>query len=226
MSAASGVSAPPLRAVLWDFDGTLVDSHDCWTETWAAMARRRGGTWTNENTLALVGLDLLDAAKLIAEHLSVDDEPAALVEEMVGGVAEQLRAHVPWRAGARELLESIREQDIPCALVTMSYRSLVDPVLERLAPDTFAAVVTGDEVSLGKPHPMAYLTAADRLDVDPGDCLAIEDSPTGIASAVSAGCRVLVAPNHGFVDAGPAGHPVETLVGLTAADLLALMTGD
>lgn len=208
--------------MLWDFDGTLVDSHDYWTATWAEMAARRGGSWSQENTLALVGLDLLDAGTYIRDHLGVEEPTEGLVEEMVAGVATRIREEIPWRVGSRELLTSIRGEGIPCALVTMSYRSLVAPVLEQLAPDTFEAVVTGDEVSHGKPHPAPYLAAAAALGVDPGDCIAIEDSATGVASARAAGCRVVVAPNHGTIAALPLDLAVDSLVGLTVAELRSL----
>lgn len=211
------------RAVLWDFDGTLVDSQPYWTATWIEMAERRRGSWSDEHSLALVGLDLLDAGRYIGDHLGVADDPAQLVVEMVEGVVADIRQEVPWRAGARELLTAIRADDIPCALVTMSYRSLVEPVLEQLPPGTFDAVVTGDEVSHGKPHPAPYLTAAAALGVDPRHCLAIEDSPTGVVSASTAGCRVIVAPNHGPIEEGLSGVVVEDLVGLAVADLRAAM---
>jgi HAD superfamily hydrolase (TIGR01509 family) len=220
-SAEEGITLP--SAVLWDFDGTLVDSQPYWTATWLEMAERRGGLWNDEYSLALVGLDLLDAGRYLGDHLGVADDPAQLVAEMVEGVIARIRQEVPWRAGARELLTAIRTDDIPCALVTMSYRSLVEPVLEQLATGTFDAVITGDEVSHGKPHPAPYLTAAAALGVDPRDCLAIEDSPTGVASASAAGCRVIVAPNHGPIEAGRSGVPVEGLVGLAVADLQAAM---
>jgi beta-phosphoglucomutase-like phosphatase (HAD superfamily) len=83
-----------------------------------------------------------------------------------------------------------------CALVTMSYRRFVAPVLAGLPDRTFEVVVTGDGVSRGKPHPEPYSTAAALLGLDPSETLAIEDSNTGARSAEEAGCTVLVVPNH------------------------------
>ena len=103
---------------------------------------------------------------------------------------------MPWRPGAVELLASLQEHGVPCALVTMSYRRFVAPILAALPEGTFAHVVTGDAVLHGKPHPEPYLKAARALGVDPADCLAIEDSNTGARSAEAAGCTVLVVPNH------------------------------
>jgi HAD superfamily hydrolase (TIGR01509 family) len=130
--------------------------------------------------------------------------------------------HVPWRDGAPELLAALGEAGIPCALVTMSYRRFVGPMLAALPPDTFAAIVTGDAVSNGKPHPEPYLKAASLLRVAPEHCLAIEDSNTGARSAQAAGCTVLVVPNHVPVlpDVGRVFR--DSLVGLDVEELRGL----
>ncbi len=133
-----------------------------------------------------------------------------------------MRGAVPWRPGARELLAALREAGVPTALVTMSYRRFVEPVLEQLPAGSFDAVVTGDEVERGKPHPDPYLRAAALLGVPPADCVALEDSPTGAASAEAAGCRVLVVPHHVPVPAGERRAFAPTLSDLGVADLVAL----
>src|SRR5690606_10585539 len=98
----------------------------------------------------------------------------------------------------------------------------VDPVLAQLRGAGFAALVTGDTVSRGKPHPEPYLRAAGALGLDPSDCLAIEDSDTGATSAAAAGCVVLCVPNHVPVPDGPGRVFGETLAGLGPADLARL----
>lgn len=184
-------------------DGTLVDTEPYWIATEFELAERHGGRWSEEHALNLVGNDLLDSGRYIREHMGIDLEPAQIVEELLDGVVARVEAEVPWRPGARELLLALGEARVPCALVTMSYRRFVDPVLARLPRDTFAAVVTGDVVTQGKPHPEPYLRAAAELDVEPGGCVAIEDSNTGARSAVAAGCRVLCVPNHVPILPGP-----------------------
>jgi HAD superfamily hydrolase (TIGR01509 family) len=111
-------------------------------------------------------------------------------------VIARILERVPWRPGAVELLAHLEAAGVPCGLVTMSYARFVAPVLAALPQGSFAAVVTGDEVTVGKPHPEPYLTAAALLGVDPRACIAIEDSNTGAKSAEAAGCAVLVVPNH------------------------------
>jgi len=207
-------------AVLWDMDGTLVDTEPYWIEAEYALAERHGGSWSQEHALRLVGNELLESGRYIREHMGIDLTPHQVVEELLDDVVDHVRREVPWRPGARELLTSLVEDGVPCALVTMSYTRFVEPILEHLPAHTFAAVVTGDAVARGKPHPEPYLTAARLLDVLASECLAIEDSPTGADSAEAAGCWVLCAPLHVPVPPGPRRVFAESLVGLSSSSAL------
>lgn len=182
---------PHPAAVLWDMDGTLVDTEPYWIEAEQELVAEHGGTWTHEQALQLVGNALTVSARILRDEAGVDMEPDAIVERLLGRVVEQVRVRVPWRPGAVELLTELGVQGVPCALVTMSYTVLAREVVDRAPAGAFRAVVTGDEVSRGKPDPEPYLTAAERLGVEPAACVAIEDSPTGIASARAAGVPTL-----------------------------------
>ena len=184
-------------------DGTLVDTEPYWIETEFDLAAAYGGTWTRELALELVGNDLITSGRFIRKHMGIDLTPEEIVERLLDGVVARVRHEVPWQPGARELLERLREADVPCALVTMSYERFVAPILAHLPAGSFRAVVTGDTVTRGKPDPEPYLTAARLLAVDPAACVAIEDSDTGTRSAESAGCKVYVVPNHVEVPPGP-----------------------
>ncbi|HWU19922.1 MAG TPA: HAD family phosphatase [Nocardioides sp.] len=203
------------EAVLWDMDGTLVDTEPYWMETEVALAEAHGGTWTHEQAMQLVGNDLLTSGRLLQEQIPLPYEPAEVVEMLLDGVVARVREAVPWCAGSRELLLALKDAGVPCGLVTMSYERFVAPILDQLPPNTFDVVITGDQVSNGKPHPEPYLTGAAALGVRPEDCVAIEDSPTGAASADAAGCRVVVVPNHVPVPAKPAWTVLSTLAGVT-----------
>jgi HAD superfamily hydrolase (TIGR01509 family) len=210
------------KAVLWDMDGTLVDTEPYWIDEEYDLARRYGGAWTHENAMAVVGGDLMDSAAYMREHMGIDRTPREIVEELLDGVVEKVQREVPWCPGARELLADLRARGVPCVLVTMSWRRFVDPVLDALPPDSFDAVICGDEVSRGKPHPEPYLAAAALVRCAPEETIAIEDSPTGAASAGAAGCRVLVVPNH--VEVPAAAHQVvrESLSGVGLDELTEL----
>lgn len=202
-------------AVLWDFDGTLVDTHPYWFAAESRLAQRQGGVWDETHSLRLNGLAMADMAAYMRANMGVALPAAEIIAGLVDDVVAQLHVAAPWRDGAVELLTAFRSAGVPCALVTLATRPLIDPVLAHLPPDTFAAVVDASRIAVPKPHPDAYLTAAAALGVEPRDCLAIEDSEPGVASAEAAGCTVLVVPNRVPVAAGPRRVQVRTMVGLT-----------
>ncbi len=191
-------------------DGTLVDTEPAWMQAEADLVTEHGLTWTAEDAARMIGLPLLEAAQVLIEH-GVDAPAEAIVERLLGQVVAHVRAEVPWQPGARELLTALTGAGVPCALVTMSYRALTDAVLASAPEGVFAVVVPGDEVTHGKPHPEPYLTAADRLGVDVRACVALEDSPPGIGSALAAGARTIGIRHIGDVPARPGLSRVDTL---------------
>jgi HAD superfamily hydrolase (TIGR01509 family) len=211
-----------MQAVLWDMDGTLVDTEPYWIATEFAMAEKYGAPWSEAHAMELVGSDLVESGRYIKKVMGLDLTPEEIVEELLDGVVAKVELAVPWRPGAVELLASVRAAGVRCGLVTMSYQRFVAPILAHLPPESFSVVVTGEQVEQGKPHPEPYLTAAAALGVPPEECVAIEDSNTGAKSAEAAGCLVLVVVNHVPVLEGPRRVFRDSLDGLTAADLAGL----
>ena len=209
-------------AVLWDLDGTLIDSEPYWFAEEQALVESFGGTWAYADALALVGRALLDSAAYILARSDVDLTPEDVVDRLVAGVAGGIRAEVPWRPGARELLAALREEGVPTGLVTMSYRPITDSLTAALPSGSFDIIVSGEDVTHGKPHPEPYLTGAARLGVAAPDCIAIEDSETGARSAAGAGARTIVVPSVKAVPRMPGVVQIPTLVGVTPTDLVDL----
>ena len=212
-------------AVLWDMDGTLVDTEPYWINAEHAIVEEAGGTWSDEYAHQLVGNDLMVSAQFIRDNSPVELDPVEIIEELLRRVVAQVAEHVPWRPGALDLLTALRDAGVPSALVTMSWRSLADAVLAALPDDTFSAVITGDEVEHGKPHPEPYLAAARALGVEVRDCVAIEDSPTGVRSAVAAGVPTIAVPHVVPVPVTVGAVQLPSLRGITPADLRTVFDG-
>ncbi len=215
-----------LRAVLWDMDGTLVDTEPSWIAAEYALAERHGATWSRDLALELVGNNLIDSGRFIREHMRIDLSAEEIVEDLLDAVIADLERDIPWRPGARELLADLSDAGIPCGLVTMSYQRFAGPIVAHLPVGSFDVLVTGDVVDNGKPHPEPYLRAAELLGVRPEECLAIEDSNTGVASAEAAGCAVLCVPHHVAVPSAPTRTLAVTLDGLSVGDLRSFLRRD
>lgn len=215
---------PSFAAVLFDMDGTLIDSEPHWMAAETALVARFGGNWTHADALSVVGSDLRDCAEVLRSHgvdLSVDE----VVESLVDAVASELRRSLPWQPGALDLLAACRAAGVKTALVTMSYAPLAQELVVGAPAGTFDAVVTGDQVQRGKPAPDPYLLAAQRLGVAARDCLAIEDSPTGVRSAMASGAVTIAVPHVAAVPPAVGLSRVASLTGLTINTLQAIFDG-
>ena len=189
-----------LAAVLFDMDGTLVDSEKIWQQALEELADRLGGDLDPAVRASMVGTTTPEAIAMLFTAIGPDvitvsgfdaESAATWLEDRVG---ELFADGLPWRPGARELLGAVRAAGVPTALVTATAKELVDIMLATIGRDNFDAIVTDDDVIDGKPHPEPYASAAAAIGVPPGNCVAIEDSPTGIASALAAGCVVVAVP--------------------------------
>ena len=200
-----------LEAVLFDMDGLLVDTEPLWLETETAVMARLGATWTEADQQQLLGGSMDRTVSYLLQRavppggddLREDPVPASAelpsaetVERwMTEGMLERVAAgRVIVRPGARELLGEVAEAGIAHALVTSSQRPFTEAVLASTGM-RFPVVVTGDDVTAHKPDPQPYLLAARLLGVAPGSCVALEDSPNGVASAAAAGCLVIAVPS-------------------------------
>lgn len=212
-----------LGGVLWDMDGTVLDSEKHWDVAVRELSRWLGSVMSEQTRQATVGASSANALRIIFDSLGLAHEPEAIAEakEWMYTRVESLFADgVEWRPGAQAALETVRTAGLKAALVTNTERRLVETALDVIGREYFDASVCGDEVPEGKPAPDPYLRGAQLLGLAPGQCLAVEDSPTGAASAVAAGCTVLVVPGEvAVVPTGTRRVFRESLTGLTAADI-------
>ena len=226
-------SVQPLHAVLFDMDGTLVETEELWGEAMAALAGQLGGVFSPEARQRTVGTAMRVAMAILYADLGVDRTEEQLVadarwveDETAGLMASR---GMPWRPGARELLTAVRAAGLATALVTTTPRRIATVVLDRIAAELgtspFDVTVCGDEVPARKPDPAPYLQAMAALGVEPGSSLVIEDSQVGVTAGLAAGAAVLGVPSLQPLQRRPGLVLRPTLAGLSVEDLADLLPG-
>jgi HAD superfamily hydrolase (TIGR01509 family) len=184
-----------LAAALFDMDGLLVDTEPLWMETETEVMDRLGARWTAEDQEALLGGSMERTVGYILARAARPVPPETVEAWMIDGMLARVRAgRVVIRPGARELVTEVAASGLPYALVTSSQRSFAEAVLDATGLP-FPVTVCGEDVGETKPAPDPYLMGAKLLDADPDRCVALEDSPNGVASATAAGCRVVAVPS-------------------------------
>ncbi|WP_034273922.1 HAD family hydrolase [Haloechinothrix halophila] len=189
-------ATPRATGVILDMDGVIVDSEHLWERSWRACCARRGVRWESSDTATVQGMSSPEWAAFVAAKLGdpglADEVRSECVDLMVAAISA---GDAPLLDGAADLIRKASER-VPLALASSAARRVIDAVLD--AHDLtghFAATVSSEEVSRGKPSPDVYLAAARRIDVEPADAVAVEDSGNGIRAAHAAGLTVIAIPN-------------------------------
>nr|WP_269205388.1 HAD family phosphatase [Motilibacter aurantiacus] len=212
---------------MFDMDGTLVHSEETWLEAEIAVTAELGGVWTPEDQAKNVGGPIDKVARVMLAKAGRTDLSAGEVAQRLNAeVEDRLRTGpVHWMAGAKALLDEVNAAGIPCALVSASYRRLVDAVLSAVGAEHFAFSIAGDEVANLKPAPDAYLLAAERLGVPIARCAVLEDSPTGVRAGEASGAAVLAIPSVVPIEPAPTRTVVTSLEDVDLAFLRRLVAG-
>lgn len=232
-SSTAGASQDPVRnanglqAVLWDMDGTLVDTEPYWIQGEMELVAAHGGSWSKEQAEAMVGQSLVYSSGIL-QAAGVELSSRQIIDHLLGHVVQSVRKEIPWRPGARELLADLKAAGIRCAMVTMSEKPLAEEIRRQLPTDTFDFLVTGDMVDHGKPHPEPYERALGLMqqlnaDATADNVVALEDSLPGVTSAQAAGLITVGIP-HFIPLPGDSGRTHwNSLSGRTVADLQTLV---
>ena len=187
----------PIRGILFDMDGVVIDSERLFTRFWMASAADLGFPMTRDQALQLRSLRREQGI----EKMHAFFGPTANFDEIRAHRIELMEAHIALygvdeKPGIRELLAFLKENGIPCAITSSSALPVIRERLGRLGIlEDFTALCSGKDVPNGKPFPDIYLAGAAAIGVAPENCLAIEDSPTGLESAWRAGCMGVFVPD-------------------------------
>ena len=208
-----------LAAALFDMDGLLVDTEPLWLETETEVMDRLGARWTADDQEALLGGSMERTVSYLLGKATRPAPPQAVARWMLDGMLDRVRAgRVVIRPGARELVAEVAASGLPYALVTSSQRAFAEAVLEATGLP-FPVTVCAEDTGATKPAPDPYLIGAKLLDADPERCVALEDSPNGVASATAAGCRVIAVPSLVAIPPAPGRLVVGSLTEVSLATL-------
>lgn len=187
-----------IAAVVFDLDGVLLDSESAWVRVKREFTEESGGHWEDRAQWEMLGMSSTEWSRYMHDELGVPVAPERISAEVADRVVELYREHLPLLPGATDAVRSLGAE-WPLGLASSSNRNVIDLVLDLMGvAEDFRATVSSEEVERGKPAPDVYLEAARCLGVDPGDCVAIEDSANGIRSARAAEMRVVAVPNEDF----------------------------
>jgi HAD superfamily hydrolase (TIGR01509 family) len=184
-----------IAAIFFDLDGTLIGTEETWADVRRSYALSAGGTWHDDAQREMMGMNTPEWSRYLHERLGVPREPATIAEQVESRVLASYARTLPFLPGAREAVARLAAE-WPLALVTGSPRRVIDAVLEAgNITQYFRATISADDVARGKPYPDCYELAVRTLGVDAAHSVAVEDSGSGIRSALAAGLRVVAIPN-------------------------------
>ena len=187
-------------AVFFDMDGLLVDSEPEWLKSETEITAGFGYQWTSADQVACLGGPLSRVGQYMHDKCNQAKSPEYFTHTLVQVQAEKMRSHTPFMPGAFELVKELQANGVKTGLVSASPRIIVDAVLDNIGSDLFPFSISSDDVERTKPHPDAYLKAAELTASQISQCLVFEDSLTGVGAATSSGAWLIAVPHLVKVD--------------------------
>jgi HAD superfamily hydrolase (TIGR01509 family) len=187
-------------AVFFDMDGLLVDSEPEWLKSESEITAAYGYQWTSQDQVACLGGPLSRVGQYMHDKCNQAETPDFFTNKLVEVQSEKMRSHTPFMPGAYELVKDLQKNGAKTGLVSASPRIIVDAVLDNVGAELFPFSISSDDVERTKPHPDAYLKAAQLTNSAIENCLVFEDSLTGVGAATSSGAWLVAVPHLVHVD--------------------------
>ncbi len=215
-----------IEAVVFDLDGVIVDSEQVWDDVRERLAKERGGRWHEGAQAAMMGMSSPEWSAYMHDEIGLEESPEEINDEVVRRMLARYRESLPLIDRAVEAVRRLAPE-FTLAVASSSNQPLIEVVLEKTElAELFAVTVSSEEVAAGKPAPDVYLEAARRLEVEPAQCAAIEDSANGIRAAHAAGMRVIAIPNAHYPPAEDAVALADAVVASPGELTAALIRGE
>ena len=213
-----------LEAVLWDLDGVIADTGDYHYLAWVDVFGKRGATFTREHFMHHFGQRHDTIIHSVLGRDISQEEFDAITREKQENYRRRVADNIKPLPGAVELIKSLEQHGIKTAIASSAPPENVDIIIRGLGIEgCFQAFARGTEVAEGKPSPLVFLLAAEKLGVEPGNCVVIEDAVAGVAAAKSAGMKcVAVTNSHPVGKLKKADLVVDTLEAVGVSDLAKL----
>jgi HAD superfamily hydrolase (TIGR01509 family) len=181
-------------------DGLLVDSEPEWLKSESEITAAYGYQWTSQDQVACLGGPLSRVGQYMHDKCNQAETPVFFTNKLVEVQSEKMRSHTPFMPGAYELVKDLQKNGVKTGLVSASPRIIVDAVLDNVGAELFPFSISSDDVERTKPHPDAYLKAAQLTNSAIENCLVFEDSLTGVGAATSSGAWLVAVPHLVHVD--------------------------
>jgi HAD superfamily hydrolase (TIGR01509 family) len=195
-------------------DGLLVDSEPEWLKSESEITAAYGYQWTSQDQVACLGGPLSRVGQYMHDKCNQAETPDFFTNKLVEVQSEKMRSHTPFMPGAYELVKDLQKNGVKTGLVSASPRIIVVAVLDNVGAELFPFSISSDDVERTKPHPDAYLKAAQLTNSAIENCLVFEDSLTGVGAATSSGAWLVAVPHLVHVDESERVRVIKSLVQL------------
>jgi beta-phosphoglucomutase family hydrolase len=216
---------PEIEAVIWDMDGVLADTAPYHFSAWQEIFQKKGVKFTEEDFCYSFGLRNDSIIRHVLGQQTTQDEIEAIAREKEATFRKMIGQNIKPLPGAVELLQSLRKHGVKMAIASSTPIENIRLITSSLGiANCFQTIVTGHDVTEGKPSPQVFLLAAQRLGVKPGNCVVIEDAVAGVTAARKAGMHcVAITTTHPKESLKQADLIVDTLETITVKDLVGLL---